>query len=96
MFRYGSTDLFPTQSGTISIGLRSSGEVSEILIHDRDSIFSPDLDASIRNLRLRVLKTPYRTPQANAIYERFIGTARRLVIVSSHPLSNRSLVRPWI
>ena len=37
------------------------------LVHDRDSIFSRSLDQSIRNLGLRVLKTPPRTPQADAI-----------------------------
>jgi putative transposase len=37
------------------------------LIHDRDSIFSHQLDHSIRHLGLRVRKTPVRTPQANAL-----------------------------
>jgi len=32
------------------------------LLHDRDSIFSQQLDQSIRHLGLRVLKTPVRTP----------------------------------
>jgi putative transposase len=47
------------------------------LIHDRDSNFSQQLDQGIRHLRLRVLKTPVRTPQANALCERLIGTLRR-------------------
>jgi transposase InsO family protein len=47
------------------------------LIHDRDSIFSPALDQSIRHLGLHVLKTPVRTPVANAICERVLGTLRR-------------------
>ena len=38
------------------------------LIHDRDSIFSRALDQSIRHLGLKVLKTPVRTPVANAIW----------------------------
>src|SRR5215510_3971117 len=46
------------------------------LIHDRDSIFSHALDQSIRHLGLNVLKTPVRTPRANAICERLIGTLR--------------------
>jgi putative transposase len=46
------------------------------LIHDRDSIFSRELDHSIRNLGLRVLKTPPHTPQANALCERLLGTLR--------------------
>jgi hypothetical protein len=47
------------------------------LIHDRDSIFSQTLDRSIGNLGLRVLKTPVRTPVANAICEQLLGTLRR-------------------
>src|SRR5262249_41588344 len=47
------------------------------LIHDRDSIFSRALDQRIRHLGLRVLKTPVRSPQANALCERLIGTLRR-------------------
>jgi transposase InsO family protein len=35
------------------------------------------LDRSIGNLGLRVLQTPPRVPQANAICERFLGTLRR-------------------
>ena len=34
------------------------------LVHDRDSIYTQALDTSIANLRLRVLKTPYRSPKA--------------------------------
>jgi putative transposase len=47
------------------------------LLHDRDSIFSQQLDQSIRNLGLRVLKTPPQSPQANALCERLIGTLRQ-------------------
>src|SRR2546430_1421892 len=47
------------------------------LIHDRDRIFSQQLDQSIRNLGFRVLKTPVRSPQANALCERLLGTLRQ-------------------
>ena len=33
------------------------------LVHDRDSTYTQALDTSIANLRLRVLKTPYRSPK---------------------------------
>lgn len=36
------------------------------LIHDRDRIFSKQLDESIVALGVRVLRTPYRSPQAKA------------------------------
>jgi transposase InsO family protein len=61
------------------------------LIHDRDSIFSADLDGSIRNLGLRVLKTPYRSPQANALCERLIGSLRRECLDFVIPLSEGHL-----
>ena len=47
------------------------------LVHDRDGIFSPRLDAELGNLGVHVLKTPPRTPTANAFCERLIGTIRR-------------------
>jgi transposase InsO family protein len=47
------------------------------IIHDRDSIYSQGLDASLETLGLEVLKTPYKTPQANSVCERLIGTVRR-------------------
>src|SRR5215813_4165698 len=47
------------------------------IVHDRDRIYSRDLDSSLRTLGMRVLKTPYRSPQSNAFCERLIGSARR-------------------
>jgi putative transposase len=44
------------------------------LIHDRDSIFAGNLDESIKNLGMTVLKSPPYSPKANAICERVIGT----------------------
>jgi putative transposase len=46
------------------------------LIHDRDAIYAPAVDRAIRSVGRRVLKTPKRTPQANAFCERVIGTIR--------------------
>ena len=47
------------------------------LIHDRDCIFAKNLDESIERLGLNVLKSPLRSPKANAICERAIGTIRQ-------------------
>jgi putative transposase len=69
------------------------------LIHDRDRLFSHALDQSIRHLGLKVLKTPVRTPVANAICERFIGTLRRECLDFVIPLTEnhlRRLVRAWV
>jgi transposase InsO family protein len=61
------------------------------LLHDRDSIFSQHLDESIRNLRLRVLKTPPQCPQANALCERLLGMLRRECLDYLIPLSTNHL-----
>jgi transposase InsO family protein len=69
------------------------------LIHDRDSIFSRVLDQSLRNLGLRVLKTPPRVPQANAICERLLGTLRRECLDFMIPLTEnhlRRLLHEWV
>jgi hypothetical protein len=37
------------------------------LLHDRDSIFAQRLDESVKKLGIKVLKSPPRSPMANAI-----------------------------
>lgn len=69
------------------------------LLHDRDSIFSLTLDQRIRNLGLRVVKTPPRAPQANAICERVLGTLRRECLDFVIPLTEnhlRRLLHEWV
>jgi transposase InsO family protein len=71
----------------------------QFLIHDRDSIFSQQLDQGMRHLGLRVLKTPVRTPQANALCERLIGTLRRECFDFLIPLTAnhlRWLLHKWV
>jgi putative transposase len=69
------------------------------LIHDRDAIFSQELDRHVRHLGLKVLKTPPQRPQANALCERLLGTLRRecldfLIPLSEHHL--RYIVHEWM
>src|SRR5438105_15415124 len=47
------------------------------LIHDRDSIFSAEVDRQLKAFGLRVLHTPARAPKANAYGESLGGTTRR-------------------
>jgi putative transposase len=63
------------------------------LIHDRDGIFSGGLDQRVRNLGLRVLTTPVRSPQANALCERLLGTLRRECLDFMMPLGEHHLRR---
>jgi putative transposase len=63
------------------------------LIHDRDSIFSHDLDQRTCNPGLRLLKTPVRSPQAHSLCERLLGTLRRECLDLMIPLTERHLCR---
>jgi transposase InsO family protein len=63
------------------------------LIHDRDAIFSRQLDQNVRHLGLTVLRTPVRTPQANAICERVLGTLRRECLDFVIPITEHHLQR---
>ena len=63
------------------------------LIHDRDSIFSEELDQRMRHLGLGVLKTPVRSPQAHSLCERLLGTLRRECLDVLIPLTEHHLRR---
>jgi putative transposase len=68
------------------------------VIHDRDRIYSQDLDQSLKSLGLTVLKTPYKSPQANAFCERLIGSARRECFDFMIPLNEthvRQTFKSW-
>jgi putative transposase len=69
------------------------------LIHDRDRIFAKHLDGSIRALGVRVLRSPVRSPKANAVCERVIGTIRRECLDWVIPMSERhlrSILKSWV
>jgi putative transposase len=69
------------------------------LIRDRDSIFSAEVDEQLQAFGLRVLRTPARTPQANAYCERLVGTVRRECLDFMIPFGEKHLGRipaEWI
>jgi transposase InsO family protein len=69
------------------------------LIHDRDSIFSQQLDQQVQHLGLMILKTPVRSPQASALCERLLGTLRRECLDFMIPLTEhhlRRLLQQWV
>jgi transposase InsO family protein len=71
----------------------------EYLLHDRDSIFAKHLDESIVKRGVKVLKSPPRSPTANSICERVIGTIRRECLDWLIPRSEshlRSILKSWI
>jgi putative transposase len=62
------------------------------LIHDRDSIFSAEVDQQLKAFGLR-LHTPARAPKANAYCERLVGTIRRECLDFMIPLGEKHLRR---
>jgi hypothetical protein len=65
----------------------------QFLIHDRDSLYSAELDEQIRSMGLVVIRIPVRAPKANALCERLIGTIRRECLDFLIPLSEKHLRR---
>lgn len=68
------------------------------LIHDRDSIYSQELALGVQAMGVKVLKTPFRSPQANSYCERLIGTIGRKCLDFLIPVSEghlRKIVNEW-
>lgn len=73
-------------------------EPYRFVLHDRDSIFSSELDSCLKSMGMRVLKTPFRAPQANAFCERLIGTMRRECldfVISWNERHVRRILKEW-
>lgn len=69
------------------------------LIHGRDSIYSSELDSAVKSMGLRILKTPFRAPQANAFCERLVGTIRREcldLLIPLHERHLRRILKEWV
>lgn len=69
------------------------------LIHDRDSIYSSELDSAVKSMGLSILKTSFRAPQANACCERLVGTIRRECLDFLIPLKEkhlRRILKEWV
>ena len=64
----------------------ASDHAYRFIIHDRDEIFSAEFDASAAGLGLEVIKTPVRSPKANSLCERLIGTLRRECLELDYPV----------
>jgi transposase InsO family protein len=69
------------------------------VLHDRDRIYSSELDSALKAMDLKALKTPFQAPQANAFCERLIGTIRRECLDFLIPLNERhlrGLLKEWV
>jgi putative transposase len=68
-----------------------SDHTYRFLIHDRDSIFSAEVDDELKSFGLKVLRTAVQAPKANAFCERLIGTVRRECLDYLIPLNEKHL-----
>ena len=53
------------------------GQTPKYLIRDNDKKFGSNFAQVAATSNIKVLRTPYRTPRANAVCERFLGSVRR-------------------
>jgi putative transposase len=69
------------------------GRHPKYLIRDRDSKYGSQFSALATHSGIKIIKTPYRTPQANAFCERFMGSLKRECLDHSLVLNKRHLKR---
>jgi transposase InsO family protein len=56
--------------------LEDQARAVRFLVRDRDGKFVGPFDEVMRSIGARVVRTPVRSPRANALAERFVRTAR--------------------
>src|SRR5438552_16209399 len=69
------------------------GHTPKYLISDHDSKFGPGFARVAGTSGIKILKTPYHAPRANAICERFLGSVRRECLDHLLILSEKQLHR---
>jgi transposase InsO family protein len=65
------------QARNLSYELAQRARPVKFLIRDRDAKFTSSFDEVFRSECIRTIRTPIRSPRANAFAERFVGTVRR-------------------
>jgi transposase InsO family protein len=70
-------DWVTQQARNVVVAMEQHGIVPLHLIGDRDAKFSRSFDEVWRSIGARIIRTPVRTPVANAFAERWVGTVRR-------------------
>ena len=61
---------------TFATDLEEAGRRFRLLVRDRDATFTSSFDTVFASIGIEALKTPVRSPQANAFAERWVRTVR--------------------
>jgi transposase InsO family protein len=81
------------QARNLCFQLDERDEPMRYLIHDRDAKFCGPFDEVLRSEGMRIIRTPIRSPQANAFAERAVKTLRHEVLDWTLILGRRHLDR---
>ena len=79
------------QTRTLLMDLADRIEQSTFLVRDRDATFTDTFAAILASQGIRILRTPMRTPPANAFAERWVATVRRELLDRMLVLGRRHL-----
>ena len=81
------------QARNLAMALEDRVHPVKFLIRDRDTKFASSFDEASRFEGIRIIRTPARAPQADAVAERFVGTVRRECLDRILILGRRHLER---
>jgi putative transposase len=81
------------QARNLTMDLAERSRPARFLLRDRDTKFTSSFDEVFRTEGIRIVRSPVRSPRANAFAERFVGTVRRECLDRILILGQRHLQR---